>query len=181
MSIGRKTLLPGGTGERGEGRGTLRCKAARLGTERTSPVSPLPFFLIGILLNSPTTVESQIPTSAPPPAQAQSALQQAIQQNPGLADVLRQRLQGSGLTPDQIRARLQASGYPPNLLDAYMGNATPGAALPVAGAQELAAIQALGLAPVTVPVAALPVDTGLVRATRGGAPPEAPSRVRSEE
>src|SRR2546422_11115196 len=54
----------------------------------------------------------------PPPSQAQGALQQALQQQPGLADVLRQRIQQSGLTADQIRARLQASGYPANLLDA---------------------------------------------------------------
>src|SRR5439155_6351896 len=45
-------------------------------------------------------------------------LQQALQQNPGLADVIRQRIQQSGLSPEQIRARLQASGYPPTLLDA---------------------------------------------------------------
>jgi len=177
MSIGRKTLLPALNGERGEGRGALRRKGTRLGAARTSPLSLLPFFVLGPVLGAPTVGVSQIPTSAPPPAQAQSALQQAIQQNPGLADILRQRLQQSGLTPDQIRARLQASGYPPNLLDAYMGNATPGASLPVAGAQELAAVQALGLAPITVPVAALPVDTGLVRAARGTAAVEPTSRV----
>ncbi len=61
---------------------------------------------------------AQHPTS-PPPAQAQSALQQALLQNPGLADSIRARLQGSGLTADQVRARLEASGYPANLLDAY--------------------------------------------------------------
>ena len=177
MSNGVKTTLPKKNGEWGVGSGMLRRGAAPLRTERTTPYSPLPFFLIGTLIGAPMPCVSQIPTSAPPPAQAQSALQQAIQQNPGLADVLRQRLQQSGLTPDQVRARLQASGYPPNLLDAYMGSATPGAALPAAGAQELAAIQALGLAPITVPVAALPVDTGLVRAARGAGPTEAPSRV----
>src|SRR5689334_13604743 len=139
--------------------------------------TPLPFFLIGTLLGAPTAGVSQIPTSAPPPAQAQSALQQAIQQNPGLADLLRQRLQQSGLTPDQVRARLQASGYPPNLLDAYLGGTTPGQPAVTPGANELAAVQALGLAPITVPVAALPVDTGLVRAARGTAPVEPTSRV----
>jgi polysaccharide biosynthesis/export protein len=144
--------------------------------EGPAPRFPLPG-LLTCLLGLASLGAAQIPTSVPPPAQAQSALQQAIQQNPGLADVLRQRLQQSGLTPDQIRSRLQASGYPANLLDAYMGSASPGAALPVAGAQELAAIQALGLAPISVPVAALPVDTGLVRATRGVPPTEAPSRV----
>jgi len=33
-----------------------------------------------------------------------------VQQNPGLADMIRQRIGQSGMTPDQIRARLQASG-----------------------------------------------------------------------
>jgi polysaccharide biosynthesis/export protein len=84
-------------------------------------------------------------------------LQQAVQQNPGLPDVIRQRIAQSGLTPEQVRARLTASGYPANLLDAYMGGASPGGAL---GAQELAAIQALGLA--VGPSNLLPVDTGLV-------------------
>src|SRR5690349_9304455 len=177
MIIGRKTLLPGETWERGEGRGTLRCKGTRLGAERPSPLSPLPFCLIATLLGAPTAGVSQIPTSAPPPAQAQAALQQAIQQNPGLADILRQRLQQSGLTPDQIRSRLQASGYPANLLDAYLGGTTPGQPSVTPGANELAAVTALGLAPITLPVAALPVDTGLVRATRGVPPREAPSGV----
>src|SRR5690349_7779614 len=177
MIIGRKTLLPGETWERGEGRGTLRCKGTRLGAARTSPLSLLPFFVLGTVLGAPTVGVSQIPTSAPPPAQAQSALQQAIQQNPGLADILRQRLQQSGLTPDQVRARLQASGYPPNLLDAYLGGSTPGQPGVTPGANELAAVQALGLAPITVPVSALPVDTGLVRAARGTAPVEPTSRV----
>src|SRR2546429_1195207 len=96
----------------------------------------------------------------PPPSQAQQALQEAVQQNPGLADVIRQRLLQSGLTPEQVRARLQASGYPGNLFDAYLGGAPPGAALP-AGALELAAVQALGLPPVQQTL--LPVDTGLIR------------------
>src|SRR5690348_8771186 len=177
MTIGRKTLLPGETWERGEGRGTLRRKGTRLGAARTSPLSLLPFFVLGPVLGAPTVSVAQIPTSVPPPAQAQSALQQAIQQNPGLADILRQRLQQSGLTPDQVRARLQASGYPPNLLDAYLGGTTPGQPGVTPGANELAAVQALGLAPITVPVAALPVDTGLVRAARGTAPVEPTSRV----
>src|SRR5690242_12825305 len=149
MSIGRKTLLPAGNGERGEGRGTLRRKGTRLGTGRTSPLSLLPFCLIATVLGAPTPGESQIPTSVPPPAQAQAALQQAIQQNPGLADLLRQRLQQSGLTADQIRARLQASGYPVNLLDAYLGGTGPGQLSVTPSANELAAVSALGLAPIT--------------------------------
>src|SRR5438552_2392816 len=126
--------------------------------------------LLGGLLAAPCAA-SQVPS----PAQAQSALQQAVQQNPGLPDMIRQRLQQSGLTAEQVRARLSASGYPPNLLDAYLGGASAGgalsgAALP-AGALELSAIQALGLPPVDQSV--LAVDTGLVR-MRGAS---TPSRV----
>src|SRR2546425_4194543 len=104
----------------------------------------------------------------PPPSQAQGALQQALQQQPGLADVLRQRIQQSGLTTDQIRARLQASGYPSNLLDAYLGAGGPGAAVTQPGTTELAAIQALGLPAIVFPAESLPVDTGFIR-VRGGA------------
>src|SRR5206468_1703069 len=104
----------------------------------------------------------------PPPSQAASALQQAVSQNPGLADVIRQRIAQSGLTSDQVRARLQASGYPPTLLDAYLGAQTPGQASPVPGAQELAAIQSLGVPGVATAGEILPVDTGLVRAVAGG-------------
>jgi len=104
-------------------------------------------------------VRAQNP-SLPPPTQAPQALHEAVQQNPGLADVIRQRLLQSGLTPEQVRARLQASGYPANLFDAYLGGGLPGAALP-AGALELAAVQALGLPPVQQSL--LPVDTGLIR------------------
>jgi protein involved in polysaccharide export with SLBB domain len=98
----------------------------------------------------------------PPPAQAQQALQQAVQQRPELADVLRQRIQGSGLTPDQVRSRLAASGYPPNLLDPYLGATPPGQASSQPGAQELAAIQVLGFGAVVARVESLPVDTGLI-------------------
>src|ERR1044071_3931671 len=91
---------------------------------------------------------SRAPAQVPPPAQAQQALQQALQQQPGLADVLRSRIRESGLSAEQIRARLRASGYPTTLLDPYLGEATP-AASPVPGARELAAMQALGLPPIT--------------------------------
>src|SRR5213593_1870332 len=128
---------------------------------RTSPFSffPLLLWLLGVA----APCMAQKPT-LPPPSQAQGALQQAIQQNPGLADVIRQRLSQSGMTPDQVRARLQAAGYPPTLLDAYLGGATPGQAQPPPGLQEVAAIQALGLPTVAVQVESLPVDTGLVNA-----------------
>jgi len=103
----------------------------------------------------------------PPPSQAASALQQAVQQNPGIADLIRQKIAQSGMTPDQVRARLQASGYPPTLLDAYLGAQTPGQAAPVPGAQEIAAVQALGLPAAAGAGEVLPVDTGLVRAVAG--------------
>jgi polysaccharide biosynthesis/export protein len=90
-------------------------------------------------------------------------LQQAIMQNPGLADSLRRRLQGSGLTPEQIRARLAAAGYPAGLLDAYMGATQPGQAGPQPGALELTAIQALGLGPPPVRAESIRVDTGMIR------------------
>ncbi len=105
----------------------------------------------------------------PPPGQAASVLQQAIQQQPGLGDALRQRIQQSGMTPDQIRARLQASGYPSTLLDAYMGLPAPGQATAAPGTQELAAIQALGLQPIAVRVDSLPLDTGFIRAATAAA------------
>ena len=108
------------------------------------------------------------PGQVPTPSQAPQALQQAVQQNPGLADVIRQRIAQSGMTPDQIRARLQASGYPPTLLDAYLGGQTPGQAAPVPGTQELAAIQSLGLQSMATAGEVLPVDTGLVRSVAGG-------------
>src|SRR5216117_670260 len=133
---------------------------------RTSPFS-LPLLLLW-LLGVAAPCMAQKPT-LPPPSQAQGALQQAVQQNPGLADVIRQRLTQSGMTPDQVRARLQAAGYPPTLLDAYLGGATPGQAQPPPGLQEVAAIQALGLPAVAVQVESLPVDTGLVNVAREGA------------
>src|SRR2546425_1021657 len=130
---------------------------------RTSPISLLPLLLGGLLGVAEPCVAQNPPL--PPPSQAQGALQQAIQKNPGLADVIRRRLMQSGMTPDQVRARLQAAGYPPTLLDAYLGSApAPGQAQPPPGLQEVAAIQALGLPTVAVQVESLPVDTGLVNA-----------------
>src|SRR2546429_4536169 len=95
-------------------------------------------------------------------------VQQALQQQPGLGDMVRSRISQSGLTADQIRSRLSASGYPSTLLDAYLSeSAGPTALAP--GSQELAALQALGLPALTNP--ALPYDTGFVRR---------PTRVPSE-
>jgi protein involved in polysaccharide export with SLBB domain len=90
-------------------------------------------------------------------------VQQALQQQAGLGDVVRSRIAQSGLSPDQIRARLSASGYPATLLDEYLNeSATTGT--PAPGAQELAALQALGLPSLAGQV--LPYDTGLVRSAR---------------
>src|SRR5712692_4742676 len=104
----------------------------------------------------------------PPPGQAQSLLQQALSQSPGLIDSIRTRLQSSGLTADQIRARLEASGYPANLLDAYLGSRTGGQPTATPVATELAAIEALGLPPIRLPGDSLRADTGMiaVRAAR---------------
>src|SRR5438309_1657087 len=107
------------------------------------------------------------------PAQQPSAaqVQQALAQQPGLADVLRQRIQATGLTAEQVRSRLQASGYPSTLLDAYLGAAQAGQVPSTPGALDLQAVQALGLPAIDQQL--LPMDTGMVR-TRGGL---APSRV----
>ena len=90
-------------------------------------------------------------------------VQQALQTQPGLGDVVRTRIAGSGLSAEQIRARLVASGYPATLLDPYLTATTAAVATP--GQQELAAIQALGLPPLTEEL--LRPDTGLVRAVGG--------------
>ncbi len=123
--------------------------------ERTAPCSLLLLAAIAVLFVGPRSTSAQQPTA--------SQVQQALQQQPGLADMVRSRISQSGLTPDQIRARLSASGYPTTLLDPYFssGNATNAIA---PGAQELAALQALGLPAVTG--AMLPYDTGLVRSAR---------------
>src|SRR5438094_2500443 len=131
---------------------------------RTAPFSLLPLLFLGGLLGVAEPGAAQNP---PPPSQAQGALERAIEQNPGLVDVLRQRIQQSGLTPEQIRARLQAGGYPSNLLDAYLSPTPLGQSAPAPGVQELTAIQALGLQPIAVRVDSLPVDTGLISSGRG--------------
>src|SRR5437762_170898 len=92
-------------------------------------------------------------------------VQQALQTQPGLADMVRNRIAQSGMTPDQIRARLTASGYPPTLLDAYLG--TGGAAPTAPSSQELAAIQAVGLPALAQEL--FSPDTGIVRAAGGAA------------
>src|SRR2546429_8801750 len=71
-------------------------------------------FLVWCLLGVAAPAASQVPS----PAQAPSALQQAVQQNPALPDMIRQRLLQSGPTSQQGRARPAARGSPPRLLDA---------------------------------------------------------------
>ena len=126
------------------------------------------YAVLGAVLLSAATAR-YAPSQTPPPAQAQAALQQALQQQPGLADVLRARIRESGLSAEQLRTRLRASGYPETLLDAYLGAAAPGQETAAPGAQELAAMQALGLPPITGELVTL--DTGVVR--RVGGPPSA--------
>jgi polysaccharide export outer membrane protein len=86
------------------------------------------------------------------PEQVRTQLQQ-----PGAAQSLRDRIQQSGLTPEQIRARLQSSGYASNLLDQFLEQGAVGDSTPP-GADQLAAITALGLAPTasTKPVVGTP-------------------------
>src|SRR5690242_10426296 len=117
------------------------------------------------------------PIALPPPSQAQAALEQALQQNPALGSQIRNRLLQSGMTPEQVRARLQASGYPPNLLDAYLGSDTVGVTGGRISLDQVAAIQAIGLQPVSVSLTSIPVDTGFVRAVRATTRPETPSMV----
>src|SRR4051812_22198702 len=92
-------------------------------------------------------------------------VQQALQQQPGLGDMVRTRIAQSGLSAEQIRARLSASGYPATLLDSYLGTSTGPVTAP--GAQELAAIQALGLPAISNEL--MSPDTGIVRAAGGPA------------
>jgi polysaccharide export outer membrane protein len=137
---------------------THRTECPSVAPHRTSPISHLPVFGLGLALAlAPMSAGAQQPT----PQQVQQALQQ-----PGMSDQVRSRIAQSGLTPDQIRARLTASGYPSTLLDQYLssGASTAGASTTPSPA-ELAAIQALGLPPVGGEV--LTPDTGFVRVTPG--------------
>ena len=113
----------------------------------------------------PTRSAAQVPTQLPgglPGNMTPDQMALLLQQNPQLGALVRQRLQQSGLTPEQIRTQLAASGYPANLLDAYFGT-PPGQQALQPGAQELAAIQVLGLGAVSVRAESLPVDTGLIQ------------------
>ena len=133
-------------------------------SERTAPgFRRLVIFWTAVVFATP--VLAQVP-SLPPPGQAAQVLQQAVTANPSLSNLITAKLQASGMTPDQIRARLSAAGYSPNLLDSYMPGAATGQNLNP-GAQELSAIQALGLPPLVISAGTLAVDTGVIaRAAR---------------
>jgi polysaccharide biosynthesis/export protein len=137
---------------------------------------PAGLALCALLLGVAGEARAQIP-ALPPPSQAEAALQQALQQNPGLAAQIRNRILGSGMTPDQIRARLQASGYPPNLLDAYLGPESPQGGQATISVDQVAAVQAIGLQPISVSLTNLPIDTGFVRALSAASKPESTSLV----
>src|SRR5256886_3868129 len=102
---------------------------------RTAPFSLLPLVLAGLL----GVVGPGVAQNPPPPSQAQGALERAIEQNPGLADVLRQRIQQSGLTPEQVRARLQAGGDPSNLLEPHPSSPPRGQGAPPPRMHEFSA------------------------------------------
>jgi polysaccharide export outer membrane protein len=125
---------------------------------------------VGFLLAALTSAAlAQVPRNVPPPSQAAQTLQNAVQQRPSLDTLIRQRIAQSGMTPDQIRSLLQARGYSRNLLDQFMGPQAPGQAAPTAGANELMAIQAIGLLLPSVAPESLPVDTGMIAAARRAA------------
>jgi polysaccharide biosynthesis/export protein len=137
--------------------------------DSTSRLSLLPWVAVGALTLS---LLSARPGAAqqPVPGQPQQLLQQA-QQNPALAEQIRQRIQQSGLTPEQVRARLRASGYPDSLLDAYLApGGGEGGPARAPGSFELAAIRAVGLPPIDLAPAPLPVDTGMIRSRAAAGP-----------
>jgi len=139
----------------------------------------LRFIVAALLLVVPSAAPGQNPpVPLPPASQAQSALEQALQQNPALGTQIRNRLMQSGMTPDQVRARLQAAGYPPTLLDAFMGGDTLSGTATRVSVDQVAAVQALGLAPISVNLVNLPIDTGFIRAVRATrARPESANQV----
>jgi polysaccharide export outer membrane protein len=93
-------------------------------------------------------------------------LQQQVEQQ-GLGDQIRQRILQSGLTPDQIRARLRSAGYPENLIDQYLGQATPGQASPAPTADMLRAVSLLGFGDFLATGDTLGFKRDSIRLTRG--------------
>ena len=68
-------------------------------------------------------------------------VQQRLQEDVGLAELVRQRISQSGLTESQIRTQLQAAGYPTTLLDQYLQADT----VAEPGSDVLRALALLGL------------------------------------
>ena len=71
----------------------------------------------GALLLATITVLGMAPSLASTQQPSAAQVQQALQQQPGLGDMVRSRIAQSGLSAEQIRSRLSASGYPSTLLD----------------------------------------------------------------
>lgn len=104
-------------------------------------------------------------------------VQQALANNPGLADKVRQKIGASGLSPDQVRERLKAAGYPENLLDAYMTGATADTTGTAPSDSVMRAVTFLGLVDSTDMTAAraMPRDTTATSRPLPTAP--APNRI----
>src|SRR5262249_54371877 len=68
----------------------------------------------------------------------------ALQANPGLQEVFRQRLQASGYTREQIHQRLRDAGYPEDILDPSPGPAASDS-VPSPNPTQLAAVAKLGV------------------------------------
>ncbi len=77
-------------------------------------------------------------------------VQQRLQEDVGLAELVRQRISQSGLTESQIRTQLQALGYPTTLLDQYLQADTELTAEP--GSDVLRALALLGLGGVSTTI-----------------------------
>ena len=110
---------------------------------------PVALLLSALLALGGTTVVSAQDIPQRPQGMTDQQVQQMIQQR-GLGDQLRQRIQQSGMTPDQIRARLRSAGYSENLIDAYLGPATPGVSAPPPSVDVLRAASALGFGDFTL-------------------------------
>src|SRR3989442_10624529 len=109
-----------------------RAQTSRRAPQGTAPRSPLPWAAgVLMLVGAPVSGGGQVP----PPSQAPQALQQAVQQNPGLPDIIRHRILQSERTPEQVRARLPAGGYPTNLLDGDLRGTATRATLPAGRAE----------------------------------------------
>lgn len=104
-------------------------------------------FLLGLVtLVRLAPAAAQIPTQIAPGQQLPTPkeAQDALRNQPGLVEQLRQKLSASGLTQDQIKSRLRAAGYPDNILDSYLpGTDSTLAVTP--GPNTLDALRSLGI------------------------------------